>query len=506
MSKRSKLSKPIESTRRRWWTRKQGDVNVGVDAGHGLGMQRCIRCLARVASCMQKEQNLFHVFQDTAAMLPLHWQHAHQACACIEVDGRRFCSDPFMESQWGLTGDIVVNGRSCGKVTVYYMKAFPLADEGPFLKDERFLIDGVASVLALGIEAHRMKESLCDSEQKFLAIFNNAVNGVLLVERYSKRCCMANHVFCEMLGYTLDEVPDLSLADFQPDTYVTDQLYDPLVGQHALRENVPLLRKDRSMLRADVSSFPIMVGEREYLLDIFKDVTERCLVESEHEQRLEVLTISHNELAKGLEVIRQDVQRLQIPSGTSDVSAEAFAEGLNRVQTCLDMALAYTQVELVSDGEEWIDLNRFFAELVEERVVGSYIEVRCAENLPAIFVNREAWRTMWRYLFSHAIKYANDLREILNLNAERQPDGWMLLLTGYTRGAIPKHQHEDLGLFRTLASGESRHLGVGLAIARKYALLWGGELRVTSQADEGSTLILHLPPERASQVPLQSAN
>ena len=44
--------------------------------------------------------------------------------------------------------DVVVDGERIGAVEVFYTRARPTADEGPFLKEERKLIDTIAEQLA----------------------------------------------------------------------------------------------------------------------------------------------------------------------------------------------------------------------------------------------------------------------------------------------------------------------------------------------------------------------
>ena len=136
-------------------------------------------------------------------------------------------------------------------------------------------------------------------------------SSVLLIERYTKRCCLANDVICSMLGYRHDEFAELTVEDIQPglgDEDVVDQLCDPLLGQHSLMQDVPLKRKDGSILYVDMSSFPIVVGDRDYLLDIFKDVTERHRAQHQQLQLMDRLGAVNVELGVFVKVLAHNTK------------------------------------------------------------------------------------------------------------------------------------------------------------------------------------------------------
>jgi len=61
-------------------------------------------------------------------------------------------------SQWRLAADIVVDGEKRGEVEVYYLEERPEAYEGPFLREEWDLIEGIAHTLSEGAERRQARE------------------------------------------------------------------------------------------------------------------------------------------------------------------------------------------------------------------------------------------------------------------------------------------------------------------------------------------------------------
>ena len=51
------------------------------------------------------------------------------------------------------------------------------------------------------------------SEKTFKSIFNNVIDGILVVDVENKSIKLANKVFCEMMGYNEEEVKKLSFKD-----------------------------------------------------------------------------------------------------------------------------------------------------------------------------------------------------------------------------------------------------------------------------------------------------
>ncbi len=63
-------------------------------------------------------------------------------------------------------------------------------------------------------------------------------------------------------------------------------------------------------------------------------------------------------------------------------------------------------------------------------------------------------------------------------------------------GIAPEHHERIFEPFFTVDSGPDRAhkgSGIGLSIAKAYALAHGGDVRMDSQLDEGSTFVMLLP-------------
>ncbi|MGB2966098.1 MAG: histidine kinase dimerization/phospho-acceptor domain-containing protein, partial [Phycisphaerae bacterium] len=101
---------------------------------------------------------LGEVLQGIAELLPLAWQYPEIASARIVLDDRHYATPRFTDGVHKQSADLVVRGRRRGTVEVTYAAERPDLDEGPFLSEERSLIDNVAQQVAALIERRQADE------------------------------------------------------------------------------------------------------------------------------------------------------------------------------------------------------------------------------------------------------------------------------------------------------------------------------------------------------------
>lgn len=91
-------------------------------------------------------------------ILPPAWQFPEITNCMILVDGRKFYSTGFVEGFIKQTSDIIIDNKKQGYIEINYSEERPEQHEGPFLLEERHLIDNVAKELALIIEQKQNEE------------------------------------------------------------------------------------------------------------------------------------------------------------------------------------------------------------------------------------------------------------------------------------------------------------------------------------------------------------
>ena len=104
-------------------------------------------CMYGVLGSIQAHANMEDIARDVVALLPPGWQYPEITAARIRYEDNEYLAGAFEETQWRLAADIVIEDVKHGEVEVYYLEERPPASEGPFLKEERDLIEGIARTL-----------------------------------------------------------------------------------------------------------------------------------------------------------------------------------------------------------------------------------------------------------------------------------------------------------------------------------------------------------------------
>jgi signal transduction histidine kinase len=126
---------------------------------------------------------LSELLQGVAELLPLAWQYPEIAVGRITFAERSYASvtNPTVVSRQSAA--IKIGGVECGKVEVIYTEERARLDEGPFLKEERNLIDAIAREIAVIIERrqtteerNRLREQLLHADR--LATIGQLAAGV----------------------------------------------------------------------------------------------------------------------------------------------------------------------------------------------------------------------------------------------------------------------------------------------------------------------------------------
>ncbi|MDD5722798.1 MAG: helix-turn-helix transcriptional regulator [Syntrophales bacterium] len=102
----------------------------------------CLYEMARLAE--QHHDSMEDFLKYLVDFLPLSWRYAEVACARIIFQGEKFDSRNFGWTEWRQSAQIRVGDKSVGTVMIIYMEERPRADNGPFFKEERSLLEGIA--------------------------------------------------------------------------------------------------------------------------------------------------------------------------------------------------------------------------------------------------------------------------------------------------------------------------------------------------------------------------
>ncbi|MGD9079554.1 MAG: ATP-binding protein, partial [Desulfobacterales bacterium] len=176
MTSRDELNKEILERRR---VEKELQKSMD-DVGERIKELNCLFEISRLVE--RRKLTLKEILQGIIDLIPPAWQFPKITCAKIIIEDQEFSTENFEETRWALTQDIVVHAKTVGAIAVYYLEERPESDEGPFLKEERNLIDAIAERIGRIIERNRAQTALVESEKRFRELVEHSLTGISIIQ------------------------------------------------------------------------------------------------------------------------------------------------------------------------------------------------------------------------------------------------------------------------------------------------------------------------------------
>ena len=384
----------------------------------------------------------------------------------------------------------------------------------------------VASIRAF-LRTRRAEEALRQSEDRFKAVFERALDGIALLS--SDLIFMdANPALCRILGRARDEVVGKQAAALAPRGSEEDlgRVGAVVAREGAWRGQLPMLRADGT--RVELEWSVSRHSDPDVRLAIVTDVTQRRAIEVEREQLLQreqlargdaekanrlkddfLATLSHelrsplNSIVGWTTLLQRRVTSGNVPSGEL-TDALAVIDRNARLQTQLIADLL--DVSRITSGQMRLEIapidpdGPLHGAIEGVRPAAAARQVRIEIDIDAaagpILGDASRLQQVFWNLLTNAVKFTpRDGTVWVSLAREGQNVVVSVRDTGC--GMDPKFVPFVFDRFRqesTTAERTYGGLGIGLAIVRHLVEMHGGCVSAASEGkDRGSTFTVRLP-------------
>ncbi len=369
-------------------------------------------------------------------------------------------------------------------------------------------------VLGVGFDItdrKRAEEALCESEERFRAVFDRAAVGIAIAspEGYLVEC---NPVYLAMLGYTGEELRHKRIYDI---TYPEDidksrdferQMKEGSIDKYELEKRY--VRKDGQIIRIklDVSAIRNPDGSLKYNLGVVEDITERKRAE-------EALNRAKSRAELYLDLMGHDISNmnqammgyLELAQELLDLEGheELIARPLEIIRHSSRLIASVKKLELAQSGKypvKLMDLGRAIGEVADEyaRVPGRDVRINYTRESCLVRAN-DLLKDVFANLVDNAIRHSEGP---LSVDITIEPvlqDGrkYYQVSVADDGPGIPDDLKKKIFRFVDAATGTPGRRGLGLFIVRALVHSYGGkawvEDRVPGDYRRGSRFVVLLP-------------
>lgn len=242
-----------------------------------------LNCLYNLSALIESPGvSLEEILKKTVSLIQQAWQFPEITEARIVLEGQIFQTEHFRETSWMQTQKIMVNGNPVGQIEVCYLQKRPASDEGPFLIEERQLLNAVAERIDHVIERNKTEEKLRESEERIRAITDSAHDAILMMDK-DGNISYWNSAAEHILGYTSVESVGRNLHELiAPERFIPAHLaafpeFQQTGRGNAIGKTLELAarRKDGQEIDVELSLSAMKIKKAWHAVGIIHDITER---------------------------------------------------------------------------------------------------------------------------------------------------------------------------------------------------------------------------------------
>ena len=181
-----------------------------------------LNCLYGLARIIETPGiSLEEILQVAVTRLPAGFQYPDIACARIVLGDTAYSTSNYSNTKWRLSTELRQYEERIGQVEVYYLKEKPNISEGPFLAEERTLIDSIGERLSRVVERKRAETTLKGKVEDLsrLATVVSDSNDAVIMHDFDGKILAWNRGAKETYGYTEVEMLGKNVRDIvaEPD-------------------------------------------------------------------------------------------------------------------------------------------------------------------------------------------------------------------------------------------------------------------------------------------------
>lgn len=347
---------------------------------------------------------------------------------------------------------------------------------------------GVVLISKIFLALKKAETERIESAKKFKTLFHSSSDEIYLTDK-SGRFLEVNDVFCEIMGYSNQELLSLNLKDIYSDNNfsIAESIIEKLKQGSVIFESEHKTKTGKN-IPVEIKSRLIDYDGIEAILCIARDITERkqterkilnAVIETEDRERERFAKDLHDELGNILSSINIYVQLLK-----SDEIDEAERKNLmNYFKGLVDEAIATTKEMAINLHPNTISrsglpasINSFCKKINETGLIKIHFNTNIDEDRLAKDIEINLYKIITE-LISNTLKHAS-------------ADNIYIALTEENNLLYLKYQDNGIGFDYEKVLKDKNNKGMGLSNITSRVNALDGQLKIDSSKDKGTVVII----------------
>lgn len=471
--------------------RKKAEATL-IEVNHRIGERvkelTGLYALSRLSN--DHEKSIEELMQACVDIIPPSYQYPEITCARILLSNWEYSTSNFRESPWKQTAEIrTIGTNETGVLEVYYIEERPEEIEGPFLREERLLINSIADILGTAMERRMAENELKQSEEKFRILVEQSLVGVFIIQ--DEKFVYVNPGFEKIAGYSSDEL--IGKANFmdlvkEDDRENVKQNYDARItgtdtgDQYAFRG----MRKDGRIIHLETIVSTIQYNNNPAVIGTVVDISHRieeekrinkAVNDAQEKERIQIGMELHDNVKQiiAASMLNLDFVRLTLNDHTRVLDILVKVQGY--LTESID-ELRRISHQLAPSMDDTLTLKDRLKALVDSMNVSRDIKVTVDVEQMNNSINNDVQLAFYRILqeqFANIMKYANATTAKVKISQRKHE-----LMMSITDNGVGF----DTALQRK---------GIGLENIKRRAQVLNGDVKVTSFPGKGCSVEVRVP-------------
>lgn len=420
--------------------------------------------------------------------------------------------------------------RSDGSIAQRFLTALHIQISG---QDYIYLIINPSA----GINKHLSEEILKNNH--FNLLFGKNPFPGIIFNRETGKIILVNEAASELYGYSLEEFCSIKMEEISPEAIMpvfpnnTEQVvpdeYYKTVASHQT--------KNKDVLKVEMHTRSYNIKDQPAAISFIKNITNRTAADTSAETgcvcseskspdkdisnsipcpdplssiKSIILSNMSHELRTPLVGILgySDIIKNEVVNSELKQMADVIHKSGEKLLTDLNMVLNLSAIEIGLTKLFYVeaDLCEIILKVIEKvkneaEKKHLYLNFKTAQSKLLLRTDKELLSDALYYIIDNAIKFTNSGGVTVELDflVEKLTPYYTIKITDTGLGISEEQQQTIFEAFRQISEGSNRKyggLGIGLTVAKKIVMMFGGKITFTSKLNEGAKFILSFPAVR----------